>query len=565
MNNCRKNDYPLKRSDLWVRCLLLLLLGVILVTMAVHLPTELCPDEGMRSAIPYWIYNHNDLPTGYEAELLDIPYGFSYASMPLLPALASALLMKLCSLFSSSDSAVFLACRMTSVLSIMGCMTVCFLIGDRIFKKRRSTYLLAIFVCFIPQVLFVGSYCNSDSVVLFGSFLTLYYLICATQSRWSFRDCCGLSIALSVVILSYYSAYGWIAISVVYCIFRCLKDSPEEKRMAFFLKRLALVTGLTFLFCGWFFVRNAVLYNGDLLGISARSMFTAYRESQGYAISALNSPEAKGLSPLAMLNDNWWLYLTIESIFGVLGNMDIFIPEIALAFYKIVTATGMVIGIPYALIKGKNKFLTVCLLLTVLTPFCLSFIYSYTVDYQPQGRYVISCLPAVGVFVVFGYHAVEEWILWLCSWIRSKQKLTDSHECRPPVRLQPLLCLLLLLASGYAFTDTVRGKLFFNPRQEVIYNLQDDKVQLELDYYTLQEYASVHTAVWHDADQNDLVWWLGTSSPSGDSWRSTKWRILVDLRRYSVPGEYLVHTYGQTAAGEETHLYSDTFTITVDN
>lgn len=472
--------------------------------------------------------------------------------------------MKLCSLFSKSDDVLLLACRMTSILSVMGCMTVCFLIGDKIFKKRRSTYLLAVFVCFIPQVLFIGSYCNSDSVALFGSFLTLYYLISATQSRWSFRDCCGLSIALSVVILSYYTAYGWIAISVVYCIFRCLKDSPDEKRMAFFLKRMALVTGLTCLLCVWFFVRNAMLYNGDFLGISARSMFTAYRESQGFAVNALNSPQAKGLSPLEMLTDNWWLYLTVESIFGILGNMDIFIPKISLAFYKIVTVVGMVIGIPYTLINGKNKFLTVCLLLTIIIPFCLSFIYSYIVDYQSQGRYVISCLPAVGVFVVFGYHAVEEQILRLCSRIRSKQK-TNTHVWRSPVRLQYLLCLLLLLASGYAYTDTVQGKLFFHPRQEVIYNLQVDKVQLELDYYTLQEYVSVHTAVWHDADQTDLIWWFGTSSPSGDSWKSTKWRILVDLSRYCEPGEYFVHTYGQTATGEENPLYFDTITITVDN
>lgn len=64
MMNREKNVYHLKWSDLLVRCLLLLLLGVILITMAIHLPAELCPDEVMRSAIPNWIYHHNATSTG---------------------------------------------------------------------------------------------------------------------------------------------------------------------------------------------------------------------------------------------------------------------------------------------------------------------------------------------------------------------------------------------------------------------------------------------------------------------------------------------------------------------
>ena len=45
----------------------------------------------------------------------------------------------------------------------------------------------------------------------------------------------------------------------------------------------------------------------------------------------------------------------------------------------------------------------ICNIMAIVTPVCLSFYYSYTMDYQPQGRYLMPMLLPLIYYVVKGY------------------------------------------------------------------------------------------------------------------------------------------------------------------
>ena len=59
--------------------------------------------------------------------------------------------------------------------------------------------------------------------------------------------------------------------------------------------------------------------------------------------------------------------------------------------------------------KFENYFI-ICLILCVLIPIILSIKYSYSIDYQPQGRYIMSILIPIALFMSIGYEYFSEFI-----------------------------------------------------------------------------------------------------------------------------------------------------------
>ena len=59
--------------------------------------------------------------------------------------------------------------------------------------------------------------------------------------------------------------------------------------------------------------------------------------------------------------------------------------------------------------KFENYFV-ISLILCILIPFILSIKYSYSIDYQPQGRYVMSILIPIALFMSVGYEYLSKLI-----------------------------------------------------------------------------------------------------------------------------------------------------------
>lgn len=390
----------LKRLSAPEYCLVILCFAFCLAG-ALMLPLDSCPDEAGRKMISDWIASMGTLPTGNEPEVIMEQWGFSYAYRPYLASILSGLFMKLASFLTRSDQILLAASRMTSVLSLTGCCVFCLLLGRRLFRKRWSAILFAAIVCFLPQVMFLGMYQNNDIFSLFAVSMILYFWIRGYDTGWSAGSCAGLAVGLSAGLLSYYSAYGWLLMSVLLCLPAVLTDPAIRDKKGLILRRILLIAGICLLLAGWFFIRNAVLRDGDILGITSEHKlrqdpaYLARLEAAGKPLYEYVNYRRDGMSVWQFLQfrEFEWLRMTTQSFVGVFGYMTIYLPGYQYGWYYAVFAAGMILFCATQLHRKRSKRNDLLFLMMVFSSglcFFLHFWSSYARDYQPQGRYVIT-------------------------------------------------------------------------------------------------------------------------------------------------------------------------------
>lgn len=527
------------------RILLFLLMLLLLTDMAIHVPMERSPDEKMRSDIPFWIAENDRLPTGFEPELLDNIWGFSYATMPYLPALPGALLIKAASALGGDFRQCLIACRFVNVFAALGCLLLSFQIGDMLFGGGSRTWLFVLISCFLPQFLVCGAYFNNDVPALFGIYLTLYALLRATRSGWSVRDCVLLSAALSVIVLCYYNAYGWLLVSVVYGFASCSRACPPEEKKGFVLKRFSLVFGLVVLFCGWFFVRNALLHDGDFLGRDTANRLAEARAAQGYSVHFGRPSADTGISFFDLMRSpQWWDY-TVDSFFGRFGLMDLLVDRRLNRAFLLLVCFGVPWGI-FALSRRRYaKAELSCLAVMLLIPVLLSLKYSYSYDYQPQGRYIFPLLPALAVLVSAGYGFLD----FLGEKYLLRRRASPGGADAAPERLSVGLfssaaAILLLALTLTVFVSTIEKELVFRPHELLSWTADGGELELGVEYHDPDIYDSVNVAVWTAPDQSDIQWLPLKKEPLGGSWEEYFWKISVDLPEEWVSDFCYLHFYG---------------------
>ncbi|MCR5737366.1 MAG: hypothetical protein K6G64_06935 [Eubacterium sp.] len=362
---------------------------------AMILPLKPCPDEGARQLLSNWIFKTGTLPTGNEPETIIQSYGFSYALRPYLSAIVSALFMKIVSLFTNAPSALMIASRMCSVCSITVCSVFCIKLGHKLFRKKNLPLIFAMFICLMPQVLFLGMYQNNDSIALASVAIILYYFWQGYESHWSYKNCAGLAVGLSIALLSYYTIYAWILMCGILVLISLLRDKELSK--AEVLKRLSLIAAICMLLAGWFFIRNAIYHNGDFLGTATEWKIWEAVIANGNKDHTYYSPWKEGVSLITFLTEKefYWLRITFMSVIGVFGNMDILNPaEMYGIYYAIILAgiLGCLMVVLNRKPEGKHRYLMGLMFCSSLATFLLHFIQSYYRDYEPQGRYIISIL-----------------------------------------------------------------------------------------------------------------------------------------------------------------------------
>ena len=440
--------------------ILTMLVFTVCATGAALLPIDLCPDEGGRRLVSDWIFNMGTLPTGNEMETIilndDGPsWGFSYALRPYLSAIISAFFVGVASWFSSSELVMLVASRMPSILSITAVCIFCLGIGRRLFVHRASALLLAAFVCLLPQVAFLGMYQNNDSLALAAVAAMLFFLVKGYDTTWNIRSCVGLGVAFSVGLLSYYSIYGWILAAVLFCVAAVALEDRISNKARFVLKRAALIGGFCLVLAGWFFVRNAMLHQGDFLGLASEETSRAWIASQGIELQPYDARRDEGLTPWQFLSDAqfYWLWMTSISFVGVFGYMDVLLPDLLYQLYGAVFLLGIVL-FAVAAVRGKlnqkEKLLLAMMVLAAAITFTLHFWQSYSRDYQPQGRYIISIVLLFGYLLATGVDCLK----W--GWnVTAKADMQEEprHIVNPA---SVLICLWVCLFACSAGTTMSR-------------------------------------------------------------------------------------------------------------
>lgn len=411
----------------WERVFCLAYLAFVLLWMVAK-PFDSAPDEAARYLLPKYIFLHGTLPDGTMSAVRIPQWGFSYAHYPLfLGPLLSALGMKLASFAAPNTIWVMWGARLPSALAAAGTIVATLKVGKRLLG-RPYHWLMAGVMFFLPQFLFLGSYVNNDVLAVFASSLIVLAWVRGMEEGWPVRHCVLLAAGIIVAALSYYNAYGWILCSVplffLSWFFSKEKPAGWKKNM---WKMAGIIVLIVFICTAFFFVRNAVLYNGDFLGLK-----TASDSSQQYGADFLkpanrSTPQNLGLTPWQMLWDtkHWgginWVERSYQSFIGVFGYMSVDCPQMVYRYYAgvfLLGAVGLCCAFREWLKKRKQSrdwirlcfflLMVVCVAITV----GLSIYYSYAVDYQAQGRYLYPMLIAVSLFTAKG-------LKWLATQVSS--------------------------------------------------------------------------------------------------------------------------------------------------
>ena len=415
---------------------------IFLLCWAVIQPLNASPDEEMRYQIVQYIVRHGTLPDGRDPEIMNEMWGISYAYYPILAYMIMAVPAKIVSLFTSSPMAMLIAARLVNVIFGTGMAYLTFRIGEMVFPGKAK-WLFTCLVTFLPGLVFVHSYVNNDSMAVFSATWIVYVWVRSIKEGWSGKICVQLAAAISMCALSYYNAYGYILCSLLFFVFSILLCRTKDHNVRFLFSRGALIVFIVLVLAGWWFIRNAILYNGDFLGMNISNDYAEMYAAEAFKPSNKLSLQEQGMGLGEMFfyrPDSWtynWIITVAISFIGSFGYMDIPMPLKVTELYCVIFAVGLVCCL-FAVKKlfklrmkraemaaSENEFFIltpgtmyrdrswnimavfhICMALAMVIPFILLVQYSYTSDLQAQGRYILSMVIPFMYFITCGYQTL---------------------------------------------------------------------------------------------------------------------------------------------------------------
>lgn len=383
----------------------------VYMSLACFLPVSKAPDEEMRYDVARFILEHHRLPVGCDAEIRNGVWGFSYAFTPYLPSLLAAGIMSITSLFDGGATAMVVASRLVSVSSALGCIYMSFLIGDKMFRGFENRMFFTVTISFLPQFAFLSAYLNNDMFAVFSSMLILYGWICGKERGWDVASSLFLGFALGLCALTYYNAYAWILCSAIYFFGTVFQGEPSGKSRNYVIHRCLVIAVTAFALAGWFFVRNALLYDGDFLGMNAMRACGELYAADAFKPSARVTFASEGKTIWDMFLETEWISYSAKSFFACFGHLNLWASlKYYICYMSIICIAAA--GFAYGFFKRKrsseNRLLYLCLALCMAIPVILSAANSYFNDFQAQGRYLMPALPALMICVSKGLEQIDD-------------------------------------------------------------------------------------------------------------------------------------------------------------
>lgn len=427
--------------------ILFVMLAFILMTIwAMTQPFGAGPDERMRYLVVEYICKHHGaLPKGDDPAVRNEVWGISYAYYPIISYMISAAFIRFFGLFVDLGYSAFKVARMADVLFATGAAYFIVKASGKLFPKKKYAeevrWLFVAMAGFMPQAIFMGTYVNTDSLALLSAAVILYAWASYLREDWTWKNCMILAVGMAVCALSYYNAYGWILCSFFFFCLTILlcREETFGQRVRFLFSRGVVIASVTILLCGWWFIRNAILYDGDFLGRKACTECAEKYAQKDYRPSLYPTPEKLGWTwkDIIFYQDPGWYHnwaLTVcVSFIGTFGLMEIYMPYTISKMYIVFFAVGT---LSVFFVRGtfnfKKNFYSVhkktvsgdvwkikanvvskqwnaegifhfMMMLLVIIPVILLMYYVYYNDNQAQGRYLMPALYPLMYFVVLGW------------------------------------------------------------------------------------------------------------------------------------------------------------------
>lgn len=378
------------------------------------------PDESGRYMIAQYICLNGTLPHGADPAILLHGYGGSYGFQPILTYIIQGWFMRFIFQFTQDGYLLLLSARMVNVVFGMIMAVYIRKIAKLLFKEDSAQWVFSVAVMMLPQSLFLHTYVNTDSMALLSSALIVYAWLSGYQTKWNLRSCLTLSIGISLCALSYYNAYGFILCSIFILIYSYVEKREGKWCIVWkpLMQKGALVSAIVLFCISWWFIRNAVLYDGDFLGLRARELCTLETATEKYHPSTKKTYYNTGYSLFYMLFQTDFMELITNSFIATFGPMSIVTFQHIYTMFKWLFLFGF-IGLfipqktPCSLSgyeKNRKLFLQGNMIVSIIIPIILCIYYSYTSDFQPQGRYILIMIVPFGYFFTLG---ITKWLQYL--------------------------------------------------------------------------------------------------------------------------------------------------------
>lgn len=407
-------------------CLMLLVAFICMMTFATVQPFGDGPDEINRFKLVEYIYNHGTLPVGDDPEVLIDGYGGSYAFQPMLTYIIDGYLLRALRVLEPSlEMRVFIS-RLVNVF--IGLLTAIYVkkLSDLLFENKKTAWAFTLAVVFLPQNLFIHTYVNTDSMGLLSIAVILYSLMRGLKDDFSRNSCITLAIGIILCALSYYNCYGIVVCAMIFIVFyfgkkfRTVNDSntsSENKLPAYdyksLLRKATFISVIVLIGIAWWFIRNAILYNGDFLAMEARALCAAETCTEAFNPLTRDTYQKLGIPLKEMVFGTDYFTLVWKSFIAMFGPM--LIPThhyIYMAFRDIffVAVIGLLIPMKTSVLtwaKTSQKWLTHgIMMIGIVIPVILALSYSYGYDFQPQGRYYLPIVVPFMYFLVMGVEKI---------------------------------------------------------------------------------------------------------------------------------------------------------------
>ncbi len=401
-----------KKRQTFIDFLFILSIFTLYLIWAIIQPFDTAPDEMMRYQIPKFIFENGCLPHGGDESIRNPIWGISYGFTPITSYIISALFMKITSLFSNDFSSMFFSARLVSTLCETAMVAICIPISKKLFKNEYIRWMFLLLVALLPQAAFMAAYINVDAFTLLSTAIIVYAWIRGLETDWNIKSCILLSVGVSMCSQSYYNAYGFILCSVIIFLASSFILRNNKSSIKKILYKIFIMLLIFFLLSGWWFIRNYVIYDGDIFGFKTSNEYAELYAIDKYKPSQIETPSNSGQSLYFMLVSRLWILLTARSFIGCLGTMNIALFNWMYLLYFIIFFAGILgcffnIKHFFPLNKSINNYkktflFNLTMFIAMLIPNIINIYYSYTCDFQPQGRYSLPMLIPFMYFISYG-------------------------------------------------------------------------------------------------------------------------------------------------------------------
>lgn len=393
------------KSRLAVVLFLLLAAGSMILLAAVQ-PFGEPPDEINRFKVVYYIANHGSLPNGFDEEVILGGYGGSYAFQPILSYIIMGWLLRFLKLFTLDSFVLILAARLVNVVFGVVMAYYVWAMGRKLWEEVSMQWLFTLMIVFLPMNLFMHSYVNTDSMALLSCAMIVYSMLCGEEDDYAPRTCIRMAIGVIFCAMSYYNAYGIVLCAILFFVYHFARKKAWKEMFT----KGGMIALLAFAGAGWWFIRNGVLYGGDILGMNARTECAIQTASPELNPLTRFTFYGAGLPISAVFAEKQYAWVTFESMIAMFGPMNIPTHGLIYLYYKrlvIVACIGALLPIaskqPVFWKKTKSRLcFGLLMLLDCLITMGLHLYYSYTWEYQPQGRYLLPMTISAGYILCMG-------------------------------------------------------------------------------------------------------------------------------------------------------------------